>query len=239
MILSHRHRFIFLKMRKTAGTSIEIALSKFCGPEDIITPLEPQDQAIRDRLGYPGPQNHLKKPGEYGAGDIWRLVRGRRRQVRYWDHIGAKQLRRHVSPEIWNSYYKFCFERNPWDKVVSYYHYIRDFHARGGGKSVPDSIEEFVECGWAGQVSDFDRYTIDDSLAVDHVGRYENLNTELGEIARRLNLPESLTLPSAKVGIRKQSGSLSNTLAPAVREKIREMFSREIRMFGFRFEDAR
>ncbi|MEL6382956.1 MAG: chondroitin 4-O-sulfotransferase, partial [Cyanobacteria bacterium J06626_18] len=32
MIISHEYKFIFLKTRKTAGTSIEIALSKFCGP---------------------------------------------------------------------------------------------------------------------------------------------------------------------------------------------------------------
>jgi hypothetical protein len=23
---------------------------------------------------------------------------------------------------IWNSYFKFCVERNPWDKVLSHYH---------------------------------------------------------------------------------------------------------------------
>jgi hypothetical protein len=35
MILSHRYRFIFLKTGKTAGTSVEIALSEYCGAEDI------------------------------------------------------------------------------------------------------------------------------------------------------------------------------------------------------------
>jgi hypothetical protein len=39
MIISHEHKFIFVKTRKTAGTSIEIALSKFCGPDDVICPI--------------------------------------------------------------------------------------------------------------------------------------------------------------------------------------------------------
>jgi hypothetical protein len=47
MILSHEHKFIFLRTKKTAGTSIELALSDLCGPDDIITPLTGEDEARR------------------------------------------------------------------------------------------------------------------------------------------------------------------------------------------------
>jgi hypothetical protein len=32
VIVSHEHVFVFLKTEKTAGTSVEIALSRSCGP---------------------------------------------------------------------------------------------------------------------------------------------------------------------------------------------------------------
>src|SRR5262245_66480011 len=48
MIVSHAHKFIFLKTKKTAGTSIELALSELCGPDDVITPLAEVDEAQRD-----------------------------------------------------------------------------------------------------------------------------------------------------------------------------------------------
>ena len=38
MIISHKYKFIFIKTRKTAGTTIEYNLSKYLGHNDIITP---------------------------------------------------------------------------------------------------------------------------------------------------------------------------------------------------------
>lgn len=51
MIASFLHRFVFIKTRKTGGTSVEIVLSSWCGPEDICTPLTPEDELLRYRYG--------------------------------------------------------------------------------------------------------------------------------------------------------------------------------------------
>ena len=39
MIISHKYKFIFIKTQKTAGSSIELYLSRFCGKDDIIIPM--------------------------------------------------------------------------------------------------------------------------------------------------------------------------------------------------------
>ena len=39
MILSYKYKFIFIKGRKVAGTSVEYLLAQFCGNNDIITKL--------------------------------------------------------------------------------------------------------------------------------------------------------------------------------------------------------
>ena len=51
MIVSFQHEFIFVKTRKTAGTSIEMALTPFCGPDDIVTPIDPPDERSRTLAG--------------------------------------------------------------------------------------------------------------------------------------------------------------------------------------------
>jgi hypothetical protein len=38
MVISHRHKFIFIKNRKVGPTSTEVAPQKILGPDDILTP---------------------------------------------------------------------------------------------------------------------------------------------------------------------------------------------------------
>lgn len=61
MIASFLQGFVFIKTRKTGGTSVEIVLSSWCGPDDIVTPIEPEDELIRARYGG-SPRNYLSDP---------------------------------------------------------------------------------------------------------------------------------------------------------------------------------
>ena len=44
MIINHEKKIIFIKTKKTAGTSLEIALSKYCGANCVIAPIAPVDE---------------------------------------------------------------------------------------------------------------------------------------------------------------------------------------------------
>ncbi len=122
MIISHKHKFIFVKTRKTAGTSIEIVLSKICGEKDIITAIDKEDEQIRMEIGGRSPQNTLIAFKHYTFKDWLRLLKHRKR-LNFTNHMTALQIQKYTAKNVWNNYFKFCFDRHPLSKVISHYNW--------------------------------------------------------------------------------------------------------------------
>lgn len=230
MIISHKHKFIFIKTEKTAGTSIEIALSKICGPKDIITRITPNDEKTRSELGYPGPQNYLYPLNSYGVVDYLKVIKYKGR-IGYYNHISAAQIKERIPADIWNSYFKFTFERNPFDKLISWYYWT-------GGPEKHGSVMNFIQSGRAGELRGFDLYSIGAIPAVDKVYKFEELKAALVDISDRLGLDEKLELPKkkAKGNVRKDKRHYKDILNEEEIEWISKMFAREIAYFGYQFE---
>ena len=229
MIISHQHKFIFIKTMKTAGTSLEIALSEFCGPDDIITPITSMDESYRKELGFRGPQNYSVPMGRYAYGDFLRSVYNKKR-LEFYNHMSAAEIIRYVDPSVWNTYYKFCFERNPFDKYVSWYFWLR-------GESNFPNRKDFIDGGHASRMSSFELYTVDAIPVVDKVYKYENMNSALSELTKVLNLPKPLTLPDKKVkgGLRKPNTEYQEFLTDYEKEWIDKIFAREIKYHDYQF----
>ena len=98
MIISHKHKFIFSKPRKVAGTSVEVALSQYCGPEDVIT-VNVASKDI-DEVSYT---------------DYARNWDG------FFNHIKPARIIKKIGRKQWDDYFTFTIVRNPWDMVVSRY----------------------------------------------------------------------------------------------------------------------
>src|SRR5438045_6038522 len=92
-------------------------------------------------------------------------------------------VRLRVPSAVWNSYFKFCVERNPWDKVLSHYH----MHAARAGGAL--TLDAYLARGRF--PLNYFRYTdrSGKKIIVDRVVRYENLLTELAEVFAQLNIP--------------------------------------------------
>jgi hypothetical protein len=236
MIVSHQHRFIFLKTKKTAGTSVEVFLSGIAGPDAIVTPEYPEEPGHVPR-NHRGAWNYnflpamLADPGLPGS--FLRHPRGRLGLYRhYWNHMPAWLARAKLGEEIWDGYFKFCFERNPWDKVVSlYWWYMRDNGWFERTTGTPPTLDEFIDDRRGLESSDWHLYAIDNEIAVDAVGKYENLVGDLRSMLGGIGVTAEIELPQAKSSHRKRDDS--ERLSRQSVERIGRLFHREIEAFGY------
>jgi len=228
MIICHKHRFVFVKTRKTASTSVEVLLSQYCGDADVLTPINPPIAPHIPR-NYQGPWNPLPDllyfRGRYGL----EILRAFRNGLRFHNHMPAGRIRRHVDPEIWNGYFKFCVERNPWDKTVSHYYFGR---RRSRGRITFDEYmrrERFCV--------DWDCYTdMAGKLIVDRVIKYENLEQDLKDVLAGLGIQSTGTLDvRAKSNHRQDGVPYQRLFSNVQRLQIQKAFRREIALLEYTF----
>jgi hypothetical protein len=231
MIVSHRHKFIFIKTRKTAGTSIEAFLAPHCGPDDILTPISPpveghcarNDESrwpVWSEMAYFARQGRIKEA---------RLSLGHwQNRRKFFNHMTAEHARARLPRDVWSRYFKFCVERNPFDKSLSHFHMLKA----------------------QGMVEDLDGYLQGDQLCrnshiytdgrgrllVDRVLRFENLDAEFGEVMERLGLPYGGQITvRAKSNYRADRTGYREVLTPAQRARIEQIYADEMAQFSYEF----
>jgi len=202
MLLSLQHRFIFIHIYKTAGTSVTHALRPYAR--------EPLRIRLLELAG-------LRKPPLRGVPD----------------HIGARELRKVVPREIFDTFYKFAFVRNPWDWQVSLFHYMRELRRHPQHEIVRAmSFEDYIHWRVTSDKhlqKDFIA-TDDGRLLVDFVGRFEALERDAATIFKRLGIHAALPHRN-----RSQHADYRSYYNEDTRALIAEHFRDDIEMFGYSF----
>jgi len=224
MILSHKHKSIFLKTKKTAGTSIELGLTAFCADSAVITPLAQSDEVLR--AGQRGAQNWRRHGWWQSSRSFWkrRMFKVAAEDDGFYNHTTAAAAKALINDDdVWRSYFKFAFDRNPWDRQVSYYHYC----FRNQTTQAP--FDRFVQSDRRARLNNHDIYAIDGEVAVDFVGRYETLKEDLKHAlaqAASMQIPNSreprevsgrTSAPIGNTTRRNRGGSAANGTGPRSR----------------------
>ena len=102
MILSHGRKYLFIHQPKTGGTSMALALEQRAMKDDVMLGDTPKALKRRRRL------QDLKTRG------------------RLWKHSTLQDIDGLITPAELNDLFVFSLVRNPWDRMVSYYHWLRE-----------------------------------------------------------------------------------------------------------------
>jgi hypothetical protein len=230
MIVSHAHKFIFLKTKKTAGTSIELALTKLCGDDDIITPLTAIDEAQRE--GGRRAQNWRLHSWWTSPRPLWkrRLFKFTAEDYGFYNHMPAEAAKALLNDDhVWRSYFKFAFDRNPWDRQVSFYHH------RYRREAAAPPFGEFIHKDRRARINNYEIYSIGGDVAVDFVGRFESLEDDLKHALSQVGLTLDEALPRAKTTFRKSDATYRSYYDGDTRDIVGTWYEREIKLLDYAF----
>ncbi|EEE38781.1 hypothetical protein RKLH11_2625 [Rhodobacteraceae bacterium KLH11] len=223
MMILKEQKLVFIKTKKTAGSSIEIALGQLLKPGDFASPLTNDEERLR-RGKRKIVLNSVKLLRERGGG-----------KVRVRDpHAGFEVVKRYL-PDIAEDCTSFCVERNPWDKAVSAFYFW--MHQRK--LEITNPTDQFAGFCRA-QVryfSSFGQYSENGEVVVDKVLQYDNLRTEFDDFMKEMGV-EAVSLDSvrAKSGIRKSKRFelfYGDDWSFETVDQVAKVFRREIDVFGY------
>ena len=157
------------------------------------------------------------------------------------DHSTAAEKYAQLGSQAWSRKFVFTFVRNPWDKVVSHYHYRVKTNQTGLGDN-PIPFEEWLHRVFVDrdpQYYDKPRMFMpqrqwlvssSDELLVDYVGRFERLEEDFRHVCAELGLQASLghAKPSSR-------GSYQQYYNEAGRAIVEAQFAEDIEAFGYTF----
>ena len=183
---------------KVAGTSFEIALSKYCGDDDILTPIEGSGKRLRKSLGFRDAQNYMDPQTQ---------------EPKFMNHTPARQIKQLVAEHIWDNYLKIATIRCPYDMFISHYYFFTNKERR----SKERAFEGFVTESNKPFRTLYNLHAKGKILA-DFLIRYEHLDEDIKELESKIACPGLLKTF--------QGISTKGKGCPKTRESSCEMYSK-------------
>jgi len=108
-------------------------------------------------------------------------------------HVPLDMIKDELTSEQYNSYFKFSFVRNPYDRLVSSYFYYNDWFLYHEKHQPYSCFKHFIYALLEDTISLNDRfkYTLQYpyTQGCDYVGRYESLQSDFDHVCEQLNIP--------------------------------------------------
>ena len=183
MIISKSRNYVFVHIPKTGGTALTLALEDRAAADDIIIGDTPKAKRRKKRLEALTPQGRL------------------------WKHSTLADIDGIVSTDELAAMFCVTLVRNPWDRAVSYYHWLRaqDFRHPAVTLAKHPEFEPFIRDD--NTVKAFRAWPAEaymrDAAGVEHCAKYiriEHLEEDIQPLQSHLGF--ALNVPFANVSKR-------------------------------------
>lgn len=140
-----------------------------------------------------------------------------------------------------DDFFVFTFVRNPWDRLVSMYKYLKDIEIPNAKKQNQNYISELDEIR-------FEEYIIrediwkpetfysmlkneDDKIDLDFIGKFENLNYDFNKLLKKLNI-EDIKLSHKN---RSKHKHYTEYYTPKTKQIVEDLYKDDITYFNYKY----
>jgi hypothetical protein len=172
----------------------------------------------------------------------------------YSRHASAREIRQLVGDKIWNEYFVFTIERNPWDKILSRYWAYAGHTKKQAYKEIYTKItgHKMGFPGWfrmkvitgmlfgLGHIR-FPRhyhcYTEDERVCVDFIARFESRAAHLKLLSERIGIEISSDI---HVGAQTRQDRRPYTCfyTPWMQRTVERVFAKDLALLGYRYGET-
>jgi|TARA_Y100000294_G_C8507815_1_gene317452 hypothetical protein len=232
-IISYKNKFIFIKGRKIAGTSMELALLKFCGRNDVVGKLN--DEHYNEWIGLKSAKKYISSAqskkinvkGFYTFIASFVKVLPLTKSIFKFNyspnfslkiplfveknldpHSTIGEVKKIAGDDFFNKAIKFTIVRNPYDQFLSYYMsktYLKKFDKEKFHNFAKNHSYYFFN-------REYTIISLNNTLPYDKIIKYENLKKDIEELGNMINLPENLYDIFKNILANKLSGTKPNII---------------------------
>ena len=214
--IHHEKKAIFIHINKTGGSYIAGTLEKYYGFQTYY--LKRPDH---DEFCFVQKKNPKQKYYE-------NRVHGVLNYYRSSPHLNRMM---NMTPEKWDSYFKFCFVRNPYDRIISGWNHL--------GKRIP--FKQYVHL--KNFVNDMEyihvfmpqyRHIINfkNEIDVNFVGRFDNLENDFLYVLFHLGYDLPIHDPVVRVNVKKHK-KYTEYYDQKTLDKVNEIMQQDFEYFNF------
>jgi hypothetical protein len=208
MIISHKYKFIFIAVPKTATHAIRFAVRPNMGAEDI------EQVTLFIEKFAPFKEFHNIRHG----------------------HLTALQIRAVLENHVWQSYFKFAIVRNPFDRFISYCtftHYGNE-HFRKNPQPYLYNIlfnkkeqKNILFLPQSHFISDGSN-----GILTDYLGRYEDLQYAFDYICSRTGMPST----QLKKINRSERADFNTYYNDELRQIVAEIYHKDLQLLQYNYD---
>lgn len=242
MIFLSKKNLLFIKTKKTAGTSVELALSLNASEDDIITPVSLSDEFKRLDLKGQFPVNwgSDKAAEENYFNTIMQLYKHRhetpaprfklekyKASCKYFNHFTPDQIVPTFGKNNFENAHKVTICRHPYEQLVSHAFYLVSINKL----SLNETIENLLSKKTGANLP---FYFLGGRLSIDTFVRYEYLLSDLKELEKKFSLQLLNNLPVCKGDFRLDRRPAHEILNKSQKRRCLELNRWEFEYFDYK-----